>query len=301
MHLLLGAYWVYQRDRRFLLSVAVLALGYGALRSYIGIAEERPAQAHTLTVASYNLLGGRFVYRPDAEITAERIDELLGCLDADVVAFQEFTRYGELQNRLDAAFAKTGLKHHYRPPETFVALYSRYPILEQELLAAYNNANGAVRCQLALPNDTLDVIVAHMQSNQVSIDASELVADAAQANKQAYWTLRTVASNYRRAARQRVSDAKELAQVVGSSQRPLILLGDLNDTPLSYTLGTLKRAGLKDAFRQNGSGLGFTYAGSIPGLRIDYTLHTAELETLSSTVVDCGFSDHKAVRSVLSW
>ena len=80
----------------------------------------------------------------------------------------------------------------------------------------------------------------------------------------------------------------------------MVLLGDLNDVPLSYTLGELRRAGLIDAFREAGRGSGITYGGPVPALRIDYVLATEELEALTASVLKCDFSDHRPTRAVLS-
>ena len=300
-HVLLAGYWLYRGQRRWLLSLVVLGLGYGWLRSYVGMQREIAIGEQQLSVATYNLLGGRFIYHQNTEQRANRIESLMACLDADVVALQEYTRYEALRAELDAAFAKTGLTYRYLPDDTYVVIYSRYPIVEREVLATYNQANGAIRARIDVAGDTLEIVAAHLQSNRIDLDARELVADAAQAKKEAYWTVRTVARNYRQAARKRAEDAAALARQLEQLKYPAVLLGDLNDTPLSYTLGSLRRAGLYDAFRQNGSGLGFTYAGAIPGLRIDYVLPTPNLTTESTSVTDCGFSDHKAVRSVLSW
>lgn len=300
-HLALAGWWLYRRSWRWLLSLLIVVGGYDALLRHVGLPAQRDAEAHTLTVASYNMLGGRRVYHDDPDVLADRVASLLRCVDADVVAFEEYTALPELRRALDKAFAKTGLPHVRRSTVSYLALYSRYPILETQQLASYNAANGAMRCRVDVAGDTLDVVVAHLRSNQIAVDAEQLVADAAQANRRALWTVRTVARNYRRAARQRALDAEALARDLEALPYPTVVLGDLNDVPLSYTLGTLRRAGLRDAFRQNGSGLGVTYAGSLPGLRIDYVLASPELTPLSAEVVDCDFSDHEAVRAAFTW
>src|SRR5690606_36074286 len=55
------------------------------------------------------------------------------------------------------------------------------------------------------------------------------------------------------------------------SHHPVIVYGDLNDTPVSYTYYTLSRY-LQDAFLQKGSGIGRTLSFLSPTLRIDYIL-----------------------------
>ena len=49
----------------------------------------------------------------------------------------------------------------------------------------------------------------------------------------------------------------------------MILCGDFNDTPLSYTYRQLSRK-LTDSFIEKGRGIGNTYIGEFPSFRICY-------------------------------
>ena len=74
-----------------------------------------------------------------------------------------------------------------------------------------------------------------------------------------------------------------------------ILCGDFNDTPMSYVYSQLKEE-LVDAFEQGGSGYGYTFRPMHGTLRIDYILHSPELETESYKVdEEVKLSDHLPV------
>ena len=83
---------------------------------------------------------------------------------------------------------------------------------------------------------------------------------------------------------------------MAKSPHPLLVVGDLNDTPHTYVYSVISK-GLQDAFVQKGRGLGITYAGRIPALRIDYIFVQAPFSVLNYRSERKGFSDHKAIRA----
>ncbi len=60
-----------------------------------------------------------------------------------------------------------------------------------------------------------------------------------------------------------------VADEIRQSPYPVMVCGDFNDTPNSYAYFKI-RDGLQDAFHSKGFGIGATYAGISPTLRIDY-------------------------------
>jgi endonuclease/exonuclease/phosphatase family metal-dependent hydrolase len=52
---------------------------------------------------------------------------------------------------------------------------------------------------------------------------------------------------------------------------------------------------LIDSFKEKGSGIGNTYNGAFPSFRIDYVMHSKELEALDYRTVKADLSDHLPV------
>jgi len=300
LHILLAGWWIFKRKRYWILSAVMLTLGVGNLQELVGTGAEKQADT-SISVGVYNLLGGKHIYDKDPEAFRQNLKSFHTCFKVDVLATAETPQYKVVRKALSETLDEDGLKYHYFPNESYVALHSRYPLIKARLVKAFNNANALVAAEIVPQQggDTLTILAAHLESNHVRLDATRVIKDAANARKQAYWTVRDVAINYRRAARRRTSQAQLIAKIVRESPHPVVLMGDLNDTPLSYTIGELRRSGLIDAFRQNGQGLGITYPGTIPGLRIDYVFVDPSLEVLAADVVDCGFSDHNATTARL--
>ena len=69
---------------------------------------------------------------------------------------------------------------------------------------------------------------------------------------------------------------------------------DLNDTPVSYVYQVLSD-NLQDSFCERGFGFDFTYAGKIPGLRIDYVFVDDHFKILDHQVPKLELSDHYPV------
>ena len=78
----------------------------------------------------------------------------------------------------------------------------------------------------------------------------------------------------------------------------MIVCGDFNDSPTSFAYGTLSK-GLKDAFIESGSGLGNTYIGPFPSLRIDYILYDKSFDSYNYKSINTNYSDHKLIETLL--
>ena len=83
----------------------------------------------------------------------------------------------------------------------------------------------------------------------------------------------------------RAMQADTIADIIAASPYPVIVCGDFNDTPISYTYRRVSRK-LKDAFREVGRGYSYTYRGFFDMLRIDYVLFDKRFTALGYDVVD---------------
>jgi endonuclease/exonuclease/phosphatase family metal-dependent hydrolase len=82
-----------------------------------------------------------------------------------------------------------------------------------------------------------------------------------------------------------------ISSLVADSPYPVVLAADLNDVPNSYTYFTV-RGSLQDAFLQKGYGLGRTFRGLSPTLRIDYIFADPRLRVRQFKRVKKDYSDH---------
>jgi endonuclease/exonuclease/phosphatase family metal-dependent hydrolase len=109
----------------------------------------------------------------------------------------------------------------------------------------------------------------------------------------------TILKRLKKAFQQRANQVRLLKDAMRKSPHPVILCGDFNDTPSSYTYGILSR-GIKDAFRESGNGFGKTYTGPFPSFRIDYILHDKSFDSREYRTITEKLSDHYPISCRMS-
>ena len=93
----------------------------------------------------------------------------------------------------------------------------------------------------------------------------------------------------------RGNQAKTLREHIkeASKKYPVIVCGDFNDTPTSFTYRTVSQ-GMKDAFLESKLGFGGTYPNLVPlfPFRIDYVLTTPDVDIHNFNILYKDYSDH---------
>lgn len=102
----------------------------------------------------------------------------------------------------------------------------------------------------------------------------------------------------KRAFTLRGQQAQILKEHMRSSPFPVLVCGDFNDTPCSYTYSHIRK-GLQDTFVNAGRGLGRTYHGKFPSYRIDYILVSGVFKVRSHHIGSGRFGDHHPVSAYL--
>jgi endonuclease/exonuclease/phosphatase family metal-dependent hydrolase len=78
------------------------------------------------------------------------------------------------------------------------------------------------------------------------------------------------------------------------SPYPVVVCGDMNDVPNSNAYQIISK-NLYDAYTEKGWGVGRTFKFLSPTLRIDYVLHSKELQLAQVNVLQTKLSDHSPV------
>ena len=99
----------------------------------------------------------------------------------------------------------------------------------------------------------------------------------------------------------RQHQAKTVHEHISGCPYPVILCGDFNDSPASFSYNKIMHS-LKDAFRCSGKGAGTTYIGKdFPSYRIDYIAHDRQFNDFQYTVChDLDISDHYPIYTYIS-
>lgn len=202
-----------------------------------------PDSSFTLRAVTLNIGGG---------VDTAALVHFLKDYDPDVVAFQESGRKSDFP-------AELGKDWHLA---VFGGLLvaSRYPIVAMTPSEAVEGRYTvpAVRCDLATPAGKISVYCVHLFTLREGLEAIR-------------WRLWRGADDLQRVTERRNEESAIVARFARRSDAPSIVLGDFNLTGDSAIFR--RDWGLwRDAFRNSGTGFGYTFASSRIGLRIDHIL-----------------------------
>jgi endonuclease/exonuclease/phosphatase family metal-dependent hydrolase len=290
-HLLFILFWAGLRKPYVFLSILCVLGGWNQVSRLIGFHGNGSSSETSFQVMSYNVYQLRGI---EAEEPFWDFMKKMG--PPDILCTQESSAkvVARLAEKLDYDHI-----HHYSGRGT--AVLSRFPILERGKIPFEQSTNSCVWADLNVYGKRIRVYSIHLQSNHITREAQELAASGDWQDQETWKGVRGILAKYRWAAVQRSKQAQVISDHITASPYPVILTGDLNDTPQSYAYRRLRAAAdLKDGFQERGLGTGFTFGGVIPALRIDYILHDPRLETIDYRSPRRRFSDHFPVVAEIS-
>ncbi len=270
----------------------------------LGNGDEPPKNAASLKVMSYNVHLFDF-YNDDPQLAQKSRLKILKFLkkeSPDIVCFQEFYHQDKPTNFVtkDTILPLLGFKdyqerytHVERGRRNYgIALFSKYPIIEKGEVrfdASLKSFNYSIYSDIVFKKDTIRVYNVHLQS--ISLDNEERAALANEDSKTGFFD---AMGKVIEAFPERAKQANRLIKHIKESPYPVVVCGDFNDTPLSYTYQRFHNH-LTDAYRNCRIGIGKTYAGEIPAGRIDYIFHSESLGSHQFKIQEEALSDHYAI------
>jgi len=305
-------YWLFKRPRFATLSVTCILLGIGHLTDFFQISFPKSIDttASHLKVLTYNVHVFDVFDKKEGQQTRDAIFDLLAREQADVLCFQEFFHS---EKKKFFPTKDTILKFlpnvHYHERYTHalggqqyfgVALFSKYPIVRKGYVPFSSDANNfCIYADLLVEGDTIRVYNSHLQSIRLKPEDYDL-ANGKTEQSEIDDAGKRIARRLKSAFVKRQEQVDRVAESIRASPHPVILCGDFNDPPVSYTYETLTEL-LEDSFVACGNGIGNTYIGEFPSFRIDYVLHSESLKTIAYRTLDEKLSDHHAITATLEW
>lgn len=251
-----------------------------------------------LTVATYNVDAFNHEH---TGYSCKEIASYMRNLQADILCFQEFGINDEFGiDSISAALSNW--PYHYIPssPEgknlLQLAVFSRYPIKEEHLIIYPDSKNCSLACDIEINGRTIRLFNNHLQTTEVSQNKRKLekglrTDDSQRVEHAALGLIDGLHENFRKRAVQ----ADLLKQLIAASPYPTLVCGDFNSLPSSYVYHTIKGDKLQDGFQRSGHGYMYTFKYFKHLLRIDYILHSPELNSTDYFSPDLNYSDHNPV------
>ncbi len=276
-------FWLLVYRRYALLPLLGFICCLGAIRIYVPInigGDDAPEDA--VKVLSYNV---RYFgdTQPHTKEKPNGVLEYLANSGADVICMQEHWTGGKLSQK-DVDYALRD--YPYKRIHNALSCYSRFPILSSRPVTFKDTYNAAEIYQLKVGDDTLNVINNHLESNRLTEEDKEVYRDMIKApdKQKVKKGSRLLLGKLAEAAAKRAVQADSIARLVERYKDGLLIVcGDFNDSPLSYTRRVIGEE-LDDAFVQSGNGVGISYNRNGFYFRIDHILVSKKLQTYGCTV-----------------
>lgn len=171
-----------------------------------------------------------------------------------------------------------------------LAILSKYPLDSVKTVSFHERPNCALFADLTINHEKVRIGNCHLQTtnwNQVKgVFISPQYTD-----RNWYDALELMSSNFKL----RGGQVDSLRYLMDDSPYPLLISGDFNNTPISYSYHKIK-GDLKDAFRESGNGYGFTYRYFRKLFRIDFVFYSgAKFQSTNYRTGDITYSDHLPV------
>lgn len=279
----------------------VLILGYKFFLITFQINPKKEA-AEGLKVLTYNV--HLFNYKKEqVGQTDPNIFSWLAEHPADVKVIQEFYQDHTVQGRNALKILSNSGKLEYtyhlvegnpKKRSYGMAIFSKYPIINDGVVFDNGSNNGAIFADIRVGGDSLRIYNVHLESMAIQTDSLNNYEEA----KQIY---RKTLGKLHRGSLKHAEQLNILIEHIINSPYPVILMGDLNEIPYSYTYFRLNER-LENAFELAGRGFGFTYNRVLFFLRIDHIFSTPSLVPIYfNTHREVDYSDHFPVSATFTW
>ncbi len=183
-----------------------------------------------------------------------------------------------------------------------LTIFTRYPVAGSGFFQLKGRNVFAIYTDLLIGKDTIRVYNLHLESIRFGNEDYSFYSHLTEAETEKFdisGSSLKIFGKLKKAFIMRSQQVDILKESIRNSPHPVIICGDFNDTPTSYTYHELSD-GLSDSFRHSGKAfLGPTYAGTFPSFRIDFILFDPEFRVKSYQKYDVNLSDHYPVSAFI--
>lgn len=260
----------------------------------------KPSGNQTFKIISWNVIHAQDIRHPEAPGN-RAIDYMINS-GADIICLAELREFNKKEIKNFTPSLRDSLfeayPFHAGLTSTDIKVLSKYPVKRLEKM---NNEGGICRFdffQVDFP-DSKELIVGmvHLYSYGLSEEERMVVTEinSMESAKSSMAEFKgSIREKLRNAFRQRANDAVRLREVLDdiSPDVPLIICGDFNDVPTSWTYNIVRGDDMRDAYVETNFGPAITYNLHAFYFHIDQMLYRGPIEALDLTVGKINTSDH---------
>ena len=291
-------FWLIFKWTRAWVPFVGFVIAYVPISIYMPLHTSQEVPEGAIKLVSYNVCtyGGNYKYEDGFEKVRDYLQEQqadIVCLQEDVDTWRRYVlrEYARILPYNDTVVISSS-------EQTFNALgiHTRFPIVKRERIVYPSLANGSVAWWLKVGEDTLIVVNNHFESCHLTkedrvqyrhIIKGEMPRDSLR-TESTMLLVKLAEANAKRASQIRV--VKDYVEE--HADHPIIVCGDFNDNPISYSRHTMGEV-LTDCFVTTGRGIGLSYNQKAFSFRIDHIFCSKDIQPYNCEVDDkMDASDH---------
>jgi len=296
INVLFALFWLVFQWKHIWLPIITLMIGWNSWALMFSFGKEnkdKKCKQEAFTVMSYNVYGLKQLKDTSEsrmQTKKSKFTTFIRQHEPDILCIQENNFFS------DGIINNTGLYPYFHYViQHGAAIYSRHPILDKGIVEFGTRTNSCLWVDVLVEGIKLRVYSVHLQSNRIVKDVEMITDEQEEENAEKINVVKRILRKYRSTAIIRTKQAKQLNEHAIQSPLPCIIAGDFNDTPFSHIYKILSK-GRDDSFLKCGNGIGTTYVGALPGLRIDVILGDEDkIQFCNHRVLHTSYSDHNPV------
>lgn len=280
-------FWIFVKPGLIFISLLTVILCWNPLKHLVRIRVSENFTLHkdpsVLRIMSWNVAHFDILEHKTHPEKKQQMIDAINELQPDVACFQEMVASDSVPgaiNYLPDFIQQLDMDQYhyaYNPKLDFdakhrfgIIIFSKFPIINQQTISMppgdYNSIFQFV--DIVRSGDTFRVFNIHLQSLKFSRDNRRYIEEPSITNEADLEKSKNILVKLKKGFFKRRRQSDHIREAINKSPYPVIVCGDFNDVPNSYAYNTIGK-GLINAFAEKGSGIGNTFDGISPTLRID--------------------------------
>lgn len=305
INLFFVVYWLLRRPKVALWTIIPILLGWNLLGQHLGMRAEKEETTKTdsaLRVMTFNAhLFSKVKGKSSNEIKTQ-VADLVKRVQPDVLSIQEyFSKIKGTKQFTDQLLGDGNFPYFFFEPamqsehEGYGQIvFSKYPIIYSGVITKNEfGINRIIFTDIVKGNDTVRVYNVHLRSFGLQSEDKAFIQNPSTTPGDEHTTKR-VGRKLKTAFEAREKQAAGLREHIDSAKYPVIVMGDFNDTPMSYSVNLIGKD-LINTFNEKGQGWGVTHYEMLPILQIDYIFCSKSFQVEQYKIVKEKLSDHYPV------
>jgi len=303
-------FWLFVKPRWSLVSLIAIVLAYKPITAIIPLrfasSFTKQKQDSTLRIMSWNVEHFDILEHKTRPEIKQQMLELVKDYQPDIACFQEMVGSDtiasainyipEMMSQMSMSYFNYSFnrkidfdgKHHFG-----IICFSKYPIINKQTISFFPHDYNSIfqYSDIIKGTDTFRVFNIHLQSLKFSSNNLKFIDDPELKSEEDIKASKNLIYKLKIGFLKRKTQSERIRAEINNSPYPVIICGDFNDVPNSYAYTTIG-SDMKNAFAEKGSGIGRTFSGISPTLRIDNIFMSDVFSVQQFTRIEKKLSDH---------